>query len=80
MSIQSTTIIKTHHLQQRFNRHVDKLSDEITQLGDPFICFILLSFIYGSKELVQLGTKDVAGEDAAKMVFTIEDPFQDPQL
>lgn len=64
--------VYNHHdnsptFQQRLNRHVDKLSDEITNLGNPFICS------GESKELVQLGTKDVIGEDAAKIVFTIQD-------
>ena len=68
--IQNEHSLYNHHentttFQQRFKRHVDKLSDEITQLGNPFIC--------DSKELVQLGTKDVISDDATKIVFTIED-------
>jgi len=38
-----------------------------TSLGNPFICS------GESKELVQLGTKDVMGKDAAKTLMGIED-------
>ena len=61
-SIHFTTIMKIHLL---FNKDSRGISDEITQLGNLFIC--------ESKELVQLGTKGVISDDATKIVFTIED-------
>ena len=64
--------IYNHHessptFQKRFKQDVDKLSDEISQLGNPFSC------ANDSKELIQLGTKDVMGDDAIKKVMEIKE-------
>ena len=47
--------------QETFGKHVDNLAKEIGQLGNPFT-------VDDSKELIQLGTKDVMGDD---VVWTV---------
>ena len=45
----------------RFDKHVNDLLTEFEQLGNPFIPD-------ESNELIQLGTKDVMGDDVIKAV------------
>ena len=52
--------------QEKFRKHVDNMSKEIKQLGNPFI-------FDDSKELIQFGTKDVMGDDIVSTVRQIED-------
>ena len=51
--------------QIRFAKHVNDLLTEFEQLGNPFMSD-------ESNELIQLGTKDVMGDDVIKTVKTIE--------
>ena len=57
----------TDAFQKSFKEDVNNLSVEITKLGNPFKGKV------DKKELVQLGTKDVMGEDAVKTVMGIEE-------
>ena len=70
LSLKETTIQYTTTnsptFQQGFQKHVDNLYDVMTQLGNPF------NNANGSKELIQLGTKDVMGDDAVQKVFQVE--------
>ena len=52
--------------QEKFRKNVDKLSNEIEQLGNPFI-------VDDSEELIQLGTKNVMGDDVVSTVRQIEE-------
>ena len=52
----------------KFRTDVDKLSTEIKQLGNPFNS----TSCGDSKELIQLGNKDVMNEETAKKVFEVE--------
>lgn len=50
----------------RFVKHVDDLTAEIEQLGNPFLPD-------ESGELIQLGTKDVMGDEMVATVRTIKE-------
>ena len=56
----------SNSFQIRFAKHVNDLLTEFEQLGNPFMSD-------ESNELIQLGTKDVMGDDVIKTVKTIEE-------
>ena len=56
----------SNSFQIRFAKHVNDLLIEFEQLGNPFM-------FNESNELIQLGSKDVMGDDVIKTVKKIEE-------
>ena len=72
LNMEHNTDHEFHHhehsasFQTRFAKHVEDLTSEFVQLGNPFIVQD------DCQELIQLGTRDVMGIDAIKAVRNVE--------